>query len=162
MQHMFKRKIIKQNNIYCALVVLVALFGCGSADDDELATKYAELRIEEKKLNILVEVAETETQRAQGLMFRRFLPPQYGMLFVYEKMQLLTVWMKNTFIAIDVIFISDQGQIVSMARNLKPCQKKPCEIYKSSQKARYMLEVNAGFIDQQGVALGQRIFFDWR
>ena len=108
-------------------------------------------------LTIEVEVASTAVQRSRGLMYRDSLEQGKGMLFVFEHELIQRVWMRNTLIPLDIVFISTQGQIVSIIRSLQPCVKKTCEVYKSTEKAKYMLEVNAGMIDNKGIAIGQML-----
>jgi Uncharacterized conserved protein len=111
------------------------------------------------KLN--VEIADTEALRRYGLMHRASLAPDSGMLFVYPDQALRAVWMKNTLIALDVLFLSETGKIISMLPSLPPCKTDPCPIYTSKFAARYMLEVNAGFIAQHGITIGQELTLDY-
>lgn len=113
------------------------------------------------KQSISVEIADTEAQRQYGLMHRAQLNPNSGMLFVYSDQALRAVWMKNTLIALDIIFMSDSGKIVSMLPNLSPCKTEPCNVYTSKFDARYMLEVNAGFIAEHNIAIGQDVLIDY-
>lgn len=111
---------------------------------------------------LYVEIADTEDLRAYGLMQRASLDENAGMLFVYPDQEIRGVWMKNTLLALDILFLSESGQIVSMLRNLQPCRQTPCSIYNSQYKARYMLEVNAGFIDQHDIKIGQAVMLDYK
>ena len=111
---------------------------------------------------IYVEIADTEALRAQGLMHRNHLSENDGMLFVYADQGIRGVWMKNTLLALDVLFLSEDGKIVSILKNLPPCQQINCPVYSSKQKARYMLEVNAGFIDRHNIQLGQTVLMDYQ
>lgn len=108
-----------------------------------------------------IEIADTQTLRAKGLMHRIQLAENEGMLFVYPTQTLLGVWMKNTLLELDVFFITEDGKISSIIRNLKPCYQEPCPIYNSITPALYMLEVNAGFADRHQVAIGQEIMIGY-
>lgn len=110
--------------------------------------------------HLIVEIARTEEQRALGLMYRPFLAKDKGMLFVFDQELIQKVWMKNTLIDLDVVFISELGLVVSILKDLKPCQQASCEIYASSQKAKYMLEVNAGVVDKTDIRVGQALIFE--
>lgn len=110
-------------------------------------------------LKLIVEIAETEKQRAQGLMFRSSLAVNRGMLFVFEQENIQKVWMKNTLIALDVVFLSEKGKVVSINQGLKPCMQEPCIVYESNKKAKFMLEVNAGVIDNTGIRVGQKFHY---
>ncbi len=153
-------KMPQLTKFYISFILLISLSACDFLESVQLETKLITVSLAQQDFKIFLEVVETEKQRAQGLMFRRFLPADNGMLFIYERMQILDVWMKNTVIPLDVIFISDQGQIVSLIRALKPCKQDPCKIYSSTNKARYMLEVNAGLIDKKALEIGQILVFD--
>lgn len=109
-----------------------------------------------------IEIVDTEALRALGLMHRNHLAENQGMLFVHSDQTIRHVWMKNTLIALDIIFLSDDGKIVSVLRNLPPCAQDPCPISASSAPAQYMLEVNAGFIDKHGIQPGQEVLLEYK
>ena len=111
--------------------------------------------------DIKVEIADTETLRETGLMHRTHLEEGRGMLFVYPDQAIRGVWMKNTLIPLDVLFLSGDGKIITMLRTLPPCTQEPCPISISSDEAQYMLEVNAGFIDKHQVQTGQVLILDY-
>ncbi|MBS3732573.1 MAG: DUF192 domain-containing protein [Desulfobacterales bacterium] len=100
-----------------------------------------------------VEIAATPQARAKGLMFRRSLEENTGMLFVYPDEEYRCFYMKNTFIPLDIAFISRKLQIVD-TRQMQPLDESPvC----SREKARYALEVNSGFFDRHGIQVGDPI-----
>lgn len=109
-----------------------------------------------------VEIADSQELRARGLMHRTNLPPNQGMLFVFPDQAIRAVWMKNTLLALDVLFLAADGSIVSMLHNLPPCKQDPCPTYSSSANAQYMLEVNAGFIERHNLKTGQDLIIDYR
>ncbi|MGY6275964.1 DUF192 domain-containing protein [Methylomonas sp. MgM2] len=110
---------------------------------------------------IKVEIADTHQRRKTGLMHRPSLPENSGMLFVYQDSAIRGVWMKNTLIPLDVLFLSDNGKVVSMLHNLQPCGKEPCPISVSTENARYMLEVTAGSIDKHHIGIGDMLLLDY-
>ncbi len=110
-----------------------------------------------QNLTLKVEIAETEMQRRIGLMFRTALAKKHGMLFVFSEKDYHQVWMKNTLIPLDAIFLSEQGEIVSVIEAMEPCDKAPCRVYTASEPAKYMLEVHSGFINEQQVEKGQKV-----
>src|ERR1700761_9186763 len=67
-----------------------------------------------------VELAVTDDERAKGLMFRKEVPEGYGMLFDFKKEQMVTMWMKNTYVSLDMIFIGDNGRIARVAERTTP------------------------------------------
>lgn len=104
-----------------------------------------------------VELALTERQQAQGLMFRRSMPADAGMLFVSPREREITMWMKNTFIPLDMIFADSSGRIVSIAKRAVP---QSLEVISSRRPAQYVLEVNGGVTDRLGIAAGDRLIHD--
>jgi len=102
-----------------------------------------------------VEVAETTAQRQQGLMFREELKAGTGMLFVFKEEDFHSFWMRNTLIPLELIWIGADLKVVD-AHTLQPCTTDKCPTTEPSQKALYVLEVNAG--EFKG-AVGEFIFF---
>ena len=88
-----------------------------------------------------VEVMRTDADRQRGLMFRRFLPKDRGMLFDFEAEQPVMMWMRNTFIPLDMIFIGADGHIVSIAENTEPLSE---QTIPSDGLVKGVLEVTAG------------------
>jgi len=105
-----------------------------------------------------VELAVTDEQRARGLMFRRALPEGQGMLFKFEPDQFITMWMHNTYIPLDMIFIRSDGRILRIAENTKP---ESDNIISSGAPARGVLEVIAGTARKLGIAPGDRVAHAW-
>jgi uncharacterized membrane protein (UPF0127 family) len=98
-----------------------------------------------------VEVMRTEAERERGLMERRYLPPDRGMLFQFDREQPVMMWMKNTYIPLDMIFISRAGVVTHIHENAEPLS----EAIISSNGAVYgVLEVNAGYARKIGLKPG--------
>ncbi len=152
--------MVKKQVSYIVIVLTFLLIGITLFQKSTSAPKLGQVLFPEQSVRFQVEIAETEKQRAQGLMLRQFLALNTGMLFIFEQEELQSVWMKNTLIALDVIFVSDEGVVVSTSQNLKPCLREPCRIHSSNKKAKYMLEVNAGVVEKTGVTVGQKFIFD--
>lgn len=102
----------------------------------------------------LVEVMRTEAERERGLMFRRSLPEDHGMLFDFQTARLVQMWMRNTFIPLDMIFISRSGAVVGLVENAEPLSER---IISSGAPADGVIEVNAGIAAKIGVRIGDRI-----
>jgi len=105
-----------------------------------------------------VELAVSEEQREHGLMFRRELPEGRGMLFKFEPDQVVTMWMHNTYIPLDMIFIRGDGRILRIAENTTPQSDR---IISSGGPARGVLEVIAGTARKLGLAPGDRVAHPW-
>ena len=101
-----------------------------------------------------VEIAKTPRQQAQGLMFRRRLAADAGMLFLYAQPQIIRMWMKNTFIPLDMIFIGADGRIVSVVERTIP---QSLETVSSAKPANAVLEVNGGTVSRLGIRPGDRV-----
>lgn len=101
-----------------------------------------------------VELAETADQRMQGLQGRRTLDPQAGMLFVFDSEAIATMWMKNTLIPLDMLFVSSNGRIVGIATNTKPFSLRPLS---SPGPVKAVLELNAGTAERLGITPGDRV-----
>lgn len=143
---------------YIALIFILSLLGYGSscpADNTSFLT--GSVFFKANDLSLRVEIAANEKQRQTGLMFRQALDADQGMLFVFEEQSNISVWMKNTLIPLDVLFIDQTGKIVSMLKNLPPCKQINCPVYHSGAPASFMLEVATGFIDQQQIQTGQAL-----
>jgi uncharacterized membrane protein (UPF0127 family) len=103
---------------------------------------------------VKVEVASTPKARQRGLMYREYLPADGGMLFVFEEPQQLSFWMHNTYIPLDMIFISKDFSVIGVVENTKPLSDDSCSVPGLSQ---YVVEVNALFARRHGIAEGTRI-----
>ena len=101
-----------------------------------------------------VEIADDPEEQRRGLMYRRELAPDAGMLFLYEEQELLSYWMRNTYVSLDIIYIDDQGHIVSIAKNTTPLSERSIP---SSGPAIAVLEVIAGTSDELGFAAGDEV-----
>lgn len=101
-----------------------------------------------------VEIAITDDQRARGLMYRRKMPAQHGMLFLFDTNQVVTMWMKNTFIPLDILFIDKNGLIMHMAKSTVP---ESLAHISSKVPVISVLELNAGTADRLNIQLGDQI-----
>ena len=101
-----------------------------------------------------VEVARSDPDRAQGLMFRRSMPADRGMLFDFERTQPISMWMQNTYISLDMIFIRADGTIARVGENAEPLSTRTIS---SGEPVRAVLEVNAGTAARLGLRPGDRV-----
>jgi uncharacterized protein len=108
----------------------------------------------------MVEVARTNKQRAQGLMFRDYLDESGGMLFVFPKDDTYGFWMKNTKIPLDIIWFNFDKEVVFIKNSAQPCETNICSPIFPDKPARYVLEVNAGSAARLGIRLGDKASFD--
>ncbi|MBW6459873.1 MAG: DUF192 domain-containing protein [Bacteroidales bacterium] len=112
------------------------------------------LRNQNEPVTLDIEIADSEKERTQGLMYRHHLPENAGMFFIFDRDEPRSFWMKNTFISLDIIYIHSSGEIVSIQKYTQPGS-----IYSvpSEKPAKYVLEVNAGFSDRYGINPGDII-----
>jgi uncharacterized membrane protein (UPF0127 family) len=102
---------------------------------------------------IQAEVANTDASRAQGLMFRKSLAANHGMLFVFVEAGPQCMWMRNTYVPLSVAFIDERGVIV----NIADMQPQTDDSHCASRPARYALEMNRGWFAGKGIKPGARI-----
>jgi len=121
------------------------------------------LTFEKSKLKIItsrgenifdVELAVTERQQSQGLMFRRSMAANAGMLFDYGTLKQIQMWMKNTYIPLDMIFIDSNGKVTNIVERTIP---ESLIIISSRGRARAVLELNSGTASRLGIKEGDRV-----
>lgn len=99
-----------------------------------------------------VEVADNSEERRLGLMGRAKLPSNRGMLFVFEVEERHSIWMKNTLIPLDIIWLNSDGEIVEVKQGVLPCHPGTyCPIYTPAVPARYILELNGGLSERRNL-----------
>ena len=106
-----------------------------------------------------VEISKTRISQDRGLMFRRELSLDSGMLFVFNDEARRSFWMKNTFIPLDMIFFNKSKKVVSIAKNVQPCEAEECPKIRPAEKAMYVLELNANIADQINLKIGDKFDF---
>jgi uncharacterized membrane protein (UPF0127 family) len=104
-----------------------------------------------------VELAETGEQKSRGLMYRREMGVDEGMLFLYRRDQVVTMWMANTFLPLDMLFIERDGTIVRIQANTIPQSR---EIISSRKRVRAVLELNAGTARRLGISPGDKVIHE--
>jgi uncharacterized membrane protein (UPF0127 family) len=111
---------------------------------------------EGKKVKHVFQVwlADTQARQAQGLMFVRSLPQARGMLFVHDSPRPISMWMKNTYIPLDMVFIDDRGRIQQIVEQTTPHS---LDLIRSDQPALAVLEIAGGEAKRLGIHPGQRV-----
>lgn len=133
-----------------SIILLLLLFSIScSAQEGELYD------ISVNDISIRVELADSTEKRQQGLMFRKSLAPDRGMLFIFDTEQKMSFWMKNTTIPLSIAYISKSG-IIREIHDLEPLSEKSVS---SSVSVLYALEVNQGYFTEKGVKVGDRVHF---
>ena len=106
-----------------------------------------------------VEIADYPEERLLGLMYRKYLAKDNGMVFVFPSQSKRSFWMKNTLIPLDIIYIDKTLRIRRIIHQARPCIKDPCPTYPSNAPVQYTLEINAGLSKKYGIKEGQRVNF---
>jgi len=118
------------------------------------------LQIESKRTganhDIEAWIADTPARQAQGLMFVRELPATRGMLFVYDEPRMLGMWMKNTYIELDMLFIRADGRVAWIAEHAQPHS---LDTIAAPHPVQYVLELRGGEVQRLGLRTGDRV---WR
>jgi uncharacterized protein len=115
------------------------------------------LRTSGRTIKVQAEIVRTPEERSRGLMYRRELPAQSGMLFLFDTEEIQSFWMKNTYIPLDMIFIDRAMRVVGVVENAEPLTTTSRRV---SSPSRYVLEVNAGFAKRNGIAAGTEVLFE--
>ena len=118
--------------------------------------KEGELTFPKIQKKISIEIADNDAETTQGLMYRKSMPDTCGMLFVFPDSQERSFWMKNTFIPLDLLFINSNKEVITIQPNRPPFSEEAIPSYKPAQ---YVLEVNAGFCQRNGIKQGDKISF---
>lgn len=151
--------------IICA-VVLTAMVRSGNyfgqkdtiGFNRDLKNYNAKLQIYDRNSNKIasfkIAIADNEERKMYGLMFLDKLPKEYGMLFPFKESQLVMMWMKNTKIPLDIIFIDADNEISSIAENAKP---NSLDLISSMREVKYVLEINAGLAKELGLEARQTV-----
>jgi uncharacterized protein len=123
---------------------------------DSLSVRPGLTRITIGPAPLWVEIADDDETRAQGLMYRRAMPGDEGMLFVFEYPQPLSFWMRNTYLPLDIAFVSPDFRILNILP-MEPLDDRPR--YASAGPALYAVETNQGWFARHGVKPGDRLSF---
>ncbi len=136
------------------LLVLMAGFGVVGGPAESAVVQTLEIASGSGVHLFSVELATNDEERERGLMFRKSLPEGQGMLFDFVTEQNVTMWMKNTFIPLDMIFIRRDGRIARIAENTEPMSTR---IIPSGEPVLAVLEVAGGTARKLGIKVGDRV-----
>ena len=138
--------------ITCMLPLILLLAGCPKINDT--------VTIKGTQFN--VEVVDDDQSRAMGLMYRKSMADDAGMLFLFEDAQPRAFWMKNTLIPLDILYFDQNRRLVSISANTPPCKNTTsrCPSYPSKKPAQYVLEINAGLSEQHGFEPGDELIME--
>lgn len=129
---------------------LLSLVACGAGAQN---ARFPTIQLSAGMHLIQAEVAATDPQRQQGLMFREKMANNHGMVFVFDQANPQCMWMKNTPLPLSVAFLDADGKII----NIEDMQPKTLESHCSTKPAKYALEMNLGWFKQKNVKPGSAI-----
>jgi uncharacterized membrane protein (UPF0127 family) len=158
---MIFNRLLKHHHFF-VLSILVFIFflpffaGCENRTKKLSTQELTILKADNSSISISAEIAATDEERAQGLMYRKELAAGKGMLFVFDRDQIMSFWMKNTFIPLSIAYISSDGIILEI-HDMKPHSEAPVS---SSRSARYALEVPQGWFETEGIKTGDKLLFN--
>lgn len=149
------------------ILIIALVLSCKESEKKIIKTttvefkKEGELQILRKEtdsvlIRLDIEIADNEYETATGLMYRSSMEAEQAMLFIFDDMAMRSFYMKNTEIPLDIIFLDDQGRIVSFQKNAQPFNENGLT---SKVPAKYVLEVNAGMADKWSLAIGDKISY---
>jgi len=141
-------KCLIKNSVYLCVLCGLLLSSCST---QKLPAREIPIQRDGQVVAVVkAEIAQTAEERSQGLMFRKSLNDGDGMLFVFERDEVLSFWMKNTYIPLSIAFITSDGRIIEI-KDMYPHDENPVV---SSRSARYALEVPQGWFSRAGVRAG--------
>lgn len=147
------------NRVAAALLAALILGPLPAVAQGGCAEDLALIRLDDSQvLEFDIEVVDTPASRAQGLMYRKDVPPGTGMLFIYEQPQPVSFWMRNTLVPLDMIFLDAEGVIRHIHPNARPLDETPVPgaMVGDPDPARLMvLEIAGGEAARLGLAKGQ-------
>tara|TARA_B100001939_G_scaffold1443_1_gene1315 strand:+ start:2702 stop:3130 length:429 start_codon:yes stop_codon:yes gene_type:complete len=136
-------------------LLFIYIFLIGNAQSIETSTVVIENE-NSSNISIIAEVMTTETQQARGMMYRKSLDRDKGMLFLFKEPKKAVFWMKNTYVSLDLIFIREGGSIDSIHENLEPLSTKKI---KSKEEVIAVLEILGGEVKLNKIELDSRVLF---
>lgn len=135
-------------------VLFLLLFTCAVAvRADQPSQPLPEIALQLNGQALIVEVASSDAQREQGLMYRRILPTNHGMLFVFAQPTQFGMWMKNTVLPLSVAFLDENGVVINIA-NMKP---QTTDVHATARPAKFAIEANLGWFKQHHIKAGIQV-----
>ena len=151
--------VLSLGTIFCGILPILPIsYGQSvSVSENGLGTV-----VTPKGTTIFVEIADSPDKRAQGLMFRRSMATDRGMLFLFPEPGDQTFWMKNTLISLDIFWLDESGTILHLEPNVPICTRRDdgCPRYQAPHKSLQVLELNAGMAEKLDLAVGNQLKID--
>ena len=145
---------MKKISIICLVFILIT-FLCGGLH--YAYSQYTDaifIKTSEKTIRLTYELADNHEKQITGLMYRKNIPDNYGMIFIFPKTKILYMWMKNTYIPLDMIFFDETGKITHIYQNAQPLDT---SIISSKKPSKGVIEVSAGFASKHKISIGDKV-----
>jgi uncharacterized membrane protein (UPF0127 family) len=110
---------------------------------------------------VSLEIADNDSSRERGLMFRKSLPESSGMLFIFPEEGIYSFWMKNTLISLDMVWLDKDLKVVYVKSFAPPCESYYCPSYDPEVTAKYVLEVSAGFTELNRIRVNDKAYLQY-
>ncbi len=143
-----------KRNLLSVCLFCLSFTACINAETKPRLEEFNIIDGDIEKVSYQVEVARDNASRRRGLMYRKELSPNRGMVLDYKHSRKVAIWMKNTYIPLDIIFIDKTGIIVNIHEGAEPLSIKTIE---SAGEVRTVLEINAGQVEQYGIKVGDQV-----
>ena len=144
--------VLRRMVLALGAILLVACLGSDHANAQTL--EKLTLVTASGRHDFQVEVMRTPDERAKGLMFRRFMPADRGMLFDFQRVEPVAMWMQNTYIPLDMIFIRADGSVARIAERTEPLSTRTIP---SGEPVLSVLELNGGIAEKIGLKPGDKV-----
>ena len=165
-KYKFKLNVSKMAAIIVLIIVALVFIVNNCVNNNEPEVKYYTFKKEGEltftdslgntKININLEIADNEYERQLGLMNRKSMEENQGMLFIFQYERLQSFWMRNTLIPLDIMFINTDKEIITIHKNTKTLST---QSYPSTAPALYVVEVVGGFTEMHNIVIGDKIFW---
>jgi hypothetical protein len=139
--------------VLLAIALIIVIYFYPSKNNQESDPNIRTITFQ-NNIIIQAETATTSLQQQKGLMYRESLDEDKGMLFIFEDERPRNFWMRNTLISLDIILLDEDKKIVKIL-TADPCKSEICPTYSSDLPAKYVIEVNAGFTEENEIKTGQ-------
>ena len=138
--------------IFCLLINLSSFFDFKKVQAEEYKW------IVNDDITLLLEISDNFQKRKIGLMNRESLKSNQGMIFIYERLEPINIWMFNTLIPLDIIFLKE-NKIIKITHNAMPCLDLPCKLYPSLEPVDMIIEINGGQAKILNLKVGDNLNF---
>ncbi|MFP4118028.1 MAG: DUF192 domain-containing protein [Candidatus Woesearchaeota archaeon] len=152
-----KKNSHKKNIGLIVVILLILAISSSSMDkrDVENADDANRVCIEDTCFD--VDVANSLEERKKGLMEKKELDEDKGMLFIYDEPGFHSFWMKNNHIPLDIIWIDKNLEIIYIFEDAQPCEEEPCPLMNPSRESYRVLEINSGLVKEHDIEEGQKV-----